>query len=98
MLIIGGVDDEEGNDDDGDYTDDDFDVKQHKLEIMFTNFYSLALVCERVSERFNGVSPLTFDVCTRDFAHIPSIYTCCTASLSTDQFEYVTKIMFVCSD
>ena len=36
MLIIGGVDDEEGNDDDGDYTDDDFDVKQHKLEIMFT--------------------------------------------------------------
>ena len=36
MLIIGGVDDEEGNDEDGDDTDDDVDVKQHKLEIMFT--------------------------------------------------------------
>ena len=36
MLIIGGVDDEEGNDEDGDNTDDDVDVKQHKLEIMFT--------------------------------------------------------------
>ena len=38
MLIIGGVDDEEGNDEDGDDTDDDVDVKQHKLEIMFTWF------------------------------------------------------------
>ncbi|CAN6858826.1 unnamed protein product [Brassica oleracea] len=75
MLIIGGVDDEEGNDEDGDDTDDDVDVKQHKLEIMFTNFYSLALVCERVSERFNGVSLFLDDACRSSFAHIPSIYT-----------------------
>ncbi|KAF2582850.1 hypothetical protein F2Q68_00004235 [Brassica cretica] len=44
MLIIGGVDDEEGNDEDGDDTDDDVDVDpSHPV------LYRSGLVFERVT-------------------------------------------------